>query len=305
MKWYDKPWFAVLMLIVFFPVGIYLMWRNDHFKKWVRIGVTAFFVLLLMAGLTSDDTEEDGSIADDGVQEVEMEVVADMDVKIEEDKLVVDIDTNAIDGSIFEFFVMDGDLNTISDFITVEDGLASGSFETHEDWDVGYLGTGGFMRFNYEEREQPSHVKEAYGEFGENIKGDYRVENNKDGYNVNVKSGQVAYPNETEASEKANELLLSGLNELIESSEGIILGMNPAFEDNDWTAVNIKVSDAWYNSQEHEKERFAETMADATKNIIYSSGFVGKDKLITVYFYDSYNKELASPKIMGGYKIKR
>ena len=48
-KWYQKTWGIVALLILFFPVGLYLMWKHASWNKtakWIVTGVFAFFVLV-------------------------------------------------------------------------------------------------------------------------------------------------------------------------------------------------------------------------------------------------------------------
>ena len=55
-KWYQKTWFTVLMLILFWPVGLCLMWINR--KNWntvVKIIITALFILFGIGLYISDD----------------------------------------------------------------------------------------------------------------------------------------------------------------------------------------------------------------------------------------------------------
>ena len=54
-KWYFKTWFIIVMLVVFFPVGLILMWLGGRFNKIVRIGVTTVFALLIIAVAMSDN----------------------------------------------------------------------------------------------------------------------------------------------------------------------------------------------------------------------------------------------------------
>ena len=42
-KFYNTSWFGVLMLILFFPVGLYLIWKNNYFKKGTKIILTLIF----------------------------------------------------------------------------------------------------------------------------------------------------------------------------------------------------------------------------------------------------------------------
>lgn len=85
---------------------------------------------------------------------------------------------------------------------------------------------------------------------------------------------------------------------IIELSDGVIISIEPNPFSDDWEVVQVTVSDAWYNTPEHEKERFAETMGATIKASVFS-------EVTHVHFFDSYGKELATEKIFGGYKIKR
>lgn len=75
-----KRWFVIVWLIVFFPVGLYLMFRHSEWGKIPKIGVSAFFALFLFAGFAGDPPEE--SVADDDTEEDEM--VAEEDEAAEE-----------------------------------------------------------------------------------------------------------------------------------------------------------------------------------------------------------------------------
>jgi len=49
-KWYQKPTGVIILLIIFFPVGLYLMWKNDMWTKKTRWIVTAGIAVLILAG---------------------------------------------------------------------------------------------------------------------------------------------------------------------------------------------------------------------------------------------------------------
>ena len=53
LKWYQKPSTNVLLLIIFFPVGLYLMWKNGIWSKTARIVITLFFILLVVGNMNS------------------------------------------------------------------------------------------------------------------------------------------------------------------------------------------------------------------------------------------------------------
>lgn len=54
LKWYQKPTGIIILLIFFFPVGLYLMWKNELWTKQTRWIVTAVIVLILVANANND-----------------------------------------------------------------------------------------------------------------------------------------------------------------------------------------------------------------------------------------------------------
>lgn len=50
-KFWQKTWFAIVMLFVLPPVGIALMWYNNLFGKWVRIGLSIVIGLAFISGM--------------------------------------------------------------------------------------------------------------------------------------------------------------------------------------------------------------------------------------------------------------
>ena len=49
-KLYKSIWFTILMLIVFFPVGIVLMRASGKFNKTLCFAITLFFGLIILFG---------------------------------------------------------------------------------------------------------------------------------------------------------------------------------------------------------------------------------------------------------------
>lgn len=50
-KWYYQKWFIVLMLFVFAPIGITLLWAGSIFKRPTKIGLTIAFGLWFVGGV--------------------------------------------------------------------------------------------------------------------------------------------------------------------------------------------------------------------------------------------------------------
>lgn len=109
----------------------------------------------------------------------------------------------------------------------------------------------------------------------------------------------------TSMSDDEYELFLATLNTFIEMSEGTLIKIEPRLKDDDWRNVSIVVSDAWYYSEDFEKERFSESTSEMVKEVIKGFNLVPADKSILITFFDVNEKELASPKTFGGYDIKR
>lgn len=55
-KWYQKPVPVVLLLIFFFPVGIYLMWKHELWTNTVRWIISAVFALAVIANAGNDNS---------------------------------------------------------------------------------------------------------------------------------------------------------------------------------------------------------------------------------------------------------
>lgn len=48
-KWYQQTWGIILLLVLFFPAGLFLMWKHTKWNTLVKGGITAFFVLWVAA----------------------------------------------------------------------------------------------------------------------------------------------------------------------------------------------------------------------------------------------------------------
>jgi hypothetical protein len=61
-KWYDKTWLVIVLCIIFFPVGLYALWKNQSISKGWKIGVTVVIALIVLAQIGKD--EKGGSSTD-------------------------------------------------------------------------------------------------------------------------------------------------------------------------------------------------------------------------------------------------
>lgn len=65
-KFYQSMWFIILALIIFFPIGLFLMWRYEKFNKMARIIITVLFLLIFLStfGNKNKETQPIDSVAE-------------------------------------------------------------------------------------------------------------------------------------------------------------------------------------------------------------------------------------------------
>ena len=57
MKIYEKNWFIILMLVLFFPVGLFLMWKNAKWNKTVKIIISVLFAVMVIFSNGSEESK--------------------------------------------------------------------------------------------------------------------------------------------------------------------------------------------------------------------------------------------------------
>jgi len=56
-KWYDKTWIVILLCIIFFPVGIYGLWKNESIPMIWKIGITLLISLIALTQIGKDKVD--------------------------------------------------------------------------------------------------------------------------------------------------------------------------------------------------------------------------------------------------------
>lgn len=56
-KWYQNPIIVILLIIFFFPLGLYLMWKNKIWTKKVRIIVTTIIALIFLVSISQQKNQ--------------------------------------------------------------------------------------------------------------------------------------------------------------------------------------------------------------------------------------------------------
>ena len=54
-KWYDNKFVVHLLLVIFFPVGLYALWKTDTIAKWWKITATVLIGLIVIANIGNTD----------------------------------------------------------------------------------------------------------------------------------------------------------------------------------------------------------------------------------------------------------
>lgn len=57
-KWYQKSFGIILLLILFFPIGIYLMWKYAKWSKAAKIIISTFIGIIFIMTVTNPKTRE-------------------------------------------------------------------------------------------------------------------------------------------------------------------------------------------------------------------------------------------------------
>lgn len=85
-KWYQTTWFTILCLILFFPLGLVLMWMyKKNWKTWVKVLVTVFFSISFIGGAFMDQSDLDETQAEDSTEQAQKNEQSDNDKQQEND----------------------------------------------------------------------------------------------------------------------------------------------------------------------------------------------------------------------------
>ena len=58
-KWYDNKVLTNCLLIIFFPIGLYALWKSNTIAKWWKITATIIIGLIVIANIGDDGTKND------------------------------------------------------------------------------------------------------------------------------------------------------------------------------------------------------------------------------------------------------
>lgn len=72
-KFYKKKWFTILMLILFTPIGIILLWINKHWNKKVSVSLTVIFVFWFIFILSQSESPSPNETAIESLKNEQIE----------------------------------------------------------------------------------------------------------------------------------------------------------------------------------------------------------------------------------------
>lgn len=110
---------AIIWLILFFPIGLYIMWAKTNWNKIVKIVISVFFAFLMVLGIIGSFSDDDVPVSNSGIQSI----------SIEEEKVRLDLsDYFSNQKTIFVSFSDNNSSELLeSDFVFVfqDDNIAS------------------------------------------------------------------------------------------------------------------------------------------------------------------------------------
>ncbi|WP_211196215.1 FxLYD domain-containing protein [Flavobacterium sp. H122] len=87
--WYEKNWLVILLCVLFFPVGLYALWKNSSIAKGWKIAITVIISLIILTNLGDEKIKTNSSNA--STVSSEKESIAETEVKKTESKPDVEI----------------------------------------------------------------------------------------------------------------------------------------------------------------------------------------------------------------------
>lgn len=56
--WYEKNWLVIILCIIFFPIGLYALWKNSTISKGWKVAITIIICLLILSNLNNKKSEK-------------------------------------------------------------------------------------------------------------------------------------------------------------------------------------------------------------------------------------------------------
>lgn len=85
MKWYENTWIIILFLILFWPVGLFFMWKSN-WNKIAKITITAFIAMVVFVGCLGGNSDSNSTNTNQTKKEVNNTVDEDKEKKNQEEQ---------------------------------------------------------------------------------------------------------------------------------------------------------------------------------------------------------------------------
>lgn len=104
-KWYQNTVFIIALLILFFPVGLFLMWKYTSWNKIIKWVITGFFVIVLFGSILGSKTDNSSTSKTTAPTQAPQAGQATNPTKAQQSKLVEPKkDTSELNASVRQVF---------------------------------------------------------------------------------------------------------------------------------------------------------------------------------------------------------
>lgn len=165
-KWYQKTWAIVLLLVFFFPVGLFLMWKFTNWNKKLKWGITAFFIIMFIIGMVTDDTPQTATTAtqSENKQEAAQETTSPTARPTKPKVTEASVDETAYTNKISE--ILENQASFMDEVSTLQDNPIEIFTNDERKFKLAIALAG--MKLNYEETQKltpPAKYKDFHTEF--------------------------------------------------------------------------------------------------------------------------------------------
>lgn len=303
---YCRSWFILLVLVFFFPAGLYLLWKAPNQSKAAKITVSAVTMLLLACALLGGGEGDQATVEDDAAavdaadyEDYDFIFKPDLSWVCEPGKITINGECNCPDGAVIWINLMSFDGEEIYMVkAVVKDKKFSAPIEISNSDIKGYNAAVCFG-FHFLDVVQPENVEKVYGERGERLIGRNVKENEHDGITYKHASSEVEilYPSEEAVEEEKERLFQECVDILVNNSNGFVISVE---KTKDYLVV-MQVTNDWYLLTPEEKKYYAETSLGCVRDAF--GAFFGDDG-VSFRIIDENSNNVADSKLGGGMRIK-
>jgi hypothetical protein len=138
-EWFEKQWLVYLLCLVFFPVGLYGLWKNQSISKGLKIAITVVITLVLLTQINTNSSVEKNSTS-----EVGSEIVS---------------NNNSESDKQSDNFISPTDINIEKDSFLGKEVFIKGYFKSLGEWKYLYdeAGSSNFVQLNID--SLPKEIK--------------------------------------------------------------------------------------------------------------------------------------------------